>query len=88
MNINICAVYTYIIKCLDFPFSYVQTQHTTVTSFFIHRDVEDSSFVITTSVVTKLIGKFGNLWPVCTKDMTPPSKKNLIRNLTHPKHSF
>lgn len=54
----------------NFTFCHTQTQHTTRTSHFKRWGVEDRSLVgSTTNVVTKLVGRFGNQWSACFRDL-------------------
>lgn len=39
--------------------------------------IEDDCLLSATSIVAVLI-VFGNLWPICIRDLTPPLRKNLI----------
>lgn len=60
---------------LDFISSHTLTQNITGIGPFICWDVKDGSLVTTTSLFTKSVGRFGNLWLVCTGDLTLPLTK-------------
>lgn len=62
---------------LDFTCSYTQTLNITEIDSFTCRGVENGSLVITNNVITKLGGRFDNLWPACTRDLMPPSRQIL-----------
>lgn len=62
---------------MDFTFYYTQTRHTIETSPFTCWSVKNSSLVTTTTIVAKQVGRFGNLGPACTRDLSPPLRKYL-----------
>lgn len=62
---------------MNFTFFYIQTHHITGIGPYIIGNIKDDSLVTITNGAVKLIEGFGNLWPACTKGLTPFSRKNL-----------
>lgn len=71
-------MYIKYLKYLNFTFIYILIQHTTRTGSFTRGEIKDSSLITTIIVVTKLVGRFSNLWLANTNDLTQPLRKHLV----------
>lgn len=59
----------------SYHFLYPRSTYYRGTDSFTCCEAEGGYSITTTNVVTKYVGRFGNLWSASTRDLTPPSKK-------------